>query len=518
MPSCSMACRPQLRLPARRPDRTAAGSVAFVRRRRRYTGRRTSLTRGNGAVTSWSYVASSRNWSLTQNLTGTANDVTLGFVFNPAGQAITRTTTNTAYNFTPASSLSQAYTRDGLNRYTAVGGTSQTYDARGNLTGDGSRTYGYDLENRLTSISSPGLTLSYDPLGRLRAVTTGGVTTSWLWDGDRLVAEYDGAGTLTARYAHGPGPDEPLADWLGTTNATRLWFHADHQNTTIALSDGTGTISGTVFTYSPYGEPAGGIYSGPRFRFTGQSSLPGTPPLWHYKARAYAPGIGRFLQTDPVGYEDSLNLYAYVANDPVNGTDPTGMIQDPESDPPPACDPADPDCPIDLEEVVVTAIRRAGAVVPTNVRQDLTALLNIRWRDLACAAPTVGGNAGVDAYAGLGGSVTGGASMNPANGQISLSVDVGIGVGVGVAGRARGTTNATFGSPSGPLPIASASVNANANATLGLISGGVSRQLISKSRGETNYSLGVGGGATVNANVSGNGQINLPPIWSGLCY
>ena len=80
--------------------------------------------------------------------------------------------------------------------------------------GDGTNTFTYDLENRLVGRSG-GVTLSYDPLGRLYEVAGGSGTTRFLYDGDALVAEYDVAGAMTRRYVHNVGADVPLLSYDG---------------------------------------------------------------------------------------------------------------------------------------------------------------------------------------------------------------------------------------------------------------------------------------------------------------
>jgi RHS repeat-associated protein len=230
-----------------------------------------------------------------------------------------------------------------LRQYTQVGAVTPTYDANGNITSGygGGLTLVYDCENRLTTAGS--VSYAYDWLGRRVSRTVSGGTTTCVYDGGQIIAEYNG-GSLIRKYIYGPGIDNPVAMIRRTSVDNWYYYYTDALGSVRLLTNASGAVVES-YTYDPYGTPrvmysAGSdgnwltedvvtytssfLTRGNPIMFTGRW-WDSTPKLYHYRARDYSPALGRFLQPDPIGYADSMNLYQYCGNNPINWLDPLGL-------------------------------------------------------------------------------------------------------------------------------------------------------------------------------------------------
>jgi len=234
----------------------------------------------------------------------------------------------------------ESFTYDELNRIKTVSNFNEiyNYDNRGNRQTLQSSNipdvmhqdaaYEYDSMNRLTKYSSGATVVQYryNGDGMLYERTEGGQTTRYYYDGDQIIAEanvVNGVASLKARYIRGNG----LVARQGSDNSTAYYLHNGHGDV-VDLWNASGSERLNSYAYDIWGNVlvADERIDNP-FQYSGEL-WDARSGLQYLRARWYDPSVGRFITEDTYeGQIDnplSLNLYAYVHNNPLKYSDPTG--------------------------------------------------------------------------------------------------------------------------------------------------------------------------------------------------
>jgi len=285
-------------------------------------GERVSAVEGTGRAVTYAYDASSRlaSETVSGDPGGAAANGGVTYSLDPAGNRLSRTST-----LTPVAAQTLAY--DPNDRL-----TSDSYDANGNTTGSGDRTYRYDFENRLVSKDGGRVVIVYDGDGNRVQKTVDGVTTSYLSDdlnptGYLQVLDEVRDAVVQVRYTYG---NRLVSQTRMSSGASITSFYGYDAHGNIAfLTDLNGTVTDT-YSYDAWGAvvSSSGATRNTR-RYAGEELDPDLGAI-NLRARMYLPETGRFLTADPWTSARPLampsNGYLYANADPVNLLDPGGHL------------------------------------------------------------------------------------------------------------------------------------------------------------------------------------------------
>ena len=220
------------------------------------------------------------------------------------------------------------YLANNLNQYKSIGGTALQYDADGNLSFDGIRTYAYDSRNHLVSVAGPeGVTdYEYDALGNRTATVFNGQRTEYLLDPTgfvSVVGELDGTGAVKSQYVHGYG----LVELLRPTGE-HFMYDFDALGSTSSLTDKSG-VQLSRYSYLPFGETYSLVGKGIAnpFQFAGRFGVTHEENgLDFMRARFFSERLGSFLSVDSIRLRSGdFNFYRYAGNSPTRLVDPLGL-------------------------------------------------------------------------------------------------------------------------------------------------------------------------------------------------
>jgi len=216
------------------------------------------------------------------------------------------------------------------NRLEAFDGFTLTYDADGNITrkvkpGVLDQTLTWNSLGQLTRVTSTAgldVTYGYDGSGRRVRKTVNGVVTRYLYDGQHVVAETNGAGAVTREYTYYQGVDQPHS--MRVMGGQTYYYVTDAQGNVQALANASGAVVNR-YEYTLFGAPVTTTeqVANP-LRYAGREYDAETG-LYFNRMRYYDPALQRFVSEDPLGLSGGRNPYSYADNDPVNGSDPTGL-------------------------------------------------------------------------------------------------------------------------------------------------------------------------------------------------